>query len=579
MAGSAGSGSVPGFPPHVGEEIVRAVGVWSFLAVFPPASRMPMASRLGSMPSVEDFFASWELFGYPLGGKMDVVFKPVEGFNQVVIGSRRDWPYKTFVGVPMDKFAVCAAHLGLWTVVGYEPDESEVWRYSSYEAALEAMGFQADESVAVAELEEVPVQVRAVDGWCYTDLPGLEVSPGYPWPTVAALEKAGVSREDIEVSVERVAAGVLHVVPGPVERVAVSVVDVVGGSVGGTSTYNQLDEVADFTVCKCRVHAAPMLEVGGSVVGCGVKQVGKHPAIAAAASGVHRYCHASEQTREADRAFLEVTRAEPQILAPSRREMVLPEFASTSSVDVKEFGRGYCHLRPVHPRLRWRSARVLGPNPLCADVLQVWKWVAMKEFKHLALVRVAPGWYHVEDQKGAKGTAPDAGLKLLEALQAIVLEEPEARIGVDFPPGLQLALAEFKTHLRVAGFEGSLSKQQESDFALAFTPAASLGSDDKVRKRVLEAAGDSYLTLVVAHRALERGKTVQWFQEERSRITNNKTLTQICWESPVGKCVSWPAGSRETATPAKSFEGLIGCVGQLVVTAGLAAFLEAMGCA
>jgi len=185
----------------------------------------------------------------------------------------------------------------------------------------------------------------------------------------------------------------------------------VGGDTAGKSGG------VDFTACRCKVHAPPL--AGGHGDGCGVRPVGRHPVLKAAAERRHVFCHAEESVRRADWRFERLVSQVPPVPAYRSVEKLpgVGLLASGSPAAVEDFGRGFCYLAPVRADIRWRVARVLGPNPRVEDVLPVWSWTLRKDFKEMEVVEVGSGLVHVRQKPGAKGIFGQAGEELYRQLE------------------------------------------------------------------------------------------------------------------------------------------------------------------
>ncbi|AAF13604.1 polyprotein [Cryphonectria hypovirus 3] len=194
----------------------------------------------------------------------------------------------------------------------------------------------------------------------------------------------------------------------------------------------QLKLSPDFTVCRCQVHIRPASYCLTDLKGCALKQVGNHPIIQAAAKKQNTFCHASEDVRRLDRTFVElVCNSFPNQPAFSVFEgnPLANRLASSHSADVKDFGMGYCALSVLRPKLRWRSARVLGPDCLLGDFDKVFNWAGLKQFKAMTFVEVYRGFYHLVTVPGAKGVDLEAGENLKNEISKILEKNPDARVG------------------------------------------------------------------------------------------------------------------------------------------------------
>nr|AAF87739.1 papain-like cis-acting proteinase [Cryphonectria hypovirus 3] len=194
----------------------------------------------------------------------------------------------------------------------------------------------------------------------------------------------------------------------------------------------QLKLSPDFTVCRCQVHIRPASYCLTDLKGCALKQVGNHPVIQAAAKKQNTFCHVSEDVRRLDRNFVElVCNSFPNQPAFSVFEgnPLANRLASSHSADVKDFGMGYCALSVLRPTLRWRSARVLGPDCLLGDFDKVFNWAGLKQFKAMTFVEVYRGFYHLVTVPGAKGVDLEAGENLKNEISKILEKNPDARVG------------------------------------------------------------------------------------------------------------------------------------------------------
>lgn len=391
------------------EAVENALGEWSFLAAFPFGFRERLSNSLGTSPTLARYYQVWELCGSD-SMLAHMRYTRVDGTNACVVASEAGWPKGADVdGTLLELFL--GEHEGV--ILGFDGI------HESYD-------------------------YRGIEGWCYKSLSTGDVGAcEKPWPTVRELKSLGVQVGELEQVAERVSSGVLHVPAGQSSEVlaagaggqsAVGVQDddVVGGrDVGGTTVLAQLKREVDFTECFCRVHAAPRVDIGGQSLGCCAKKVGTAGVISAAAEGRYRMCHAEPGVRQLDRQFLELVE-EVELARQRGLPPVLPDvsgFRSSSPTTSADFGRGYCYLDPVDPYLRWRVARLLGPNPLCSDVLLVWRLSLAIEFKPKVILRVADGWYHVAPDKSFKGKSAVAGHLLCEELSRVVSEHSDSRVG------------------------------------------------------------------------------------------------------------------------------------------------------
>jgi len=102
---------------------------------------------------------------------------------------------------------------------------------------------------------------------------------------------------------------------------------------------------------------------------------------------------------------------------------------SSLNTDIAAFGNGYCYLSLFHKDTWWRTARLLGPNPLIRLVYRVLLWAGKSSSKQHALVCVGEGLFHVAVDKHVKGVVATAGRSIADDMLGILSECPDAKVG------------------------------------------------------------------------------------------------------------------------------------------------------
>lgn len=405
--------------------VALATEFWSTFEYVAPQHRSYVASRLGSAFTAGELSAVVAMFGPRKLGTCRAAASWDSELGVLLFPESGDVANRT-VKELLDLAARAPETpiaLGSFSFVEEEPEAME------------------DDEPPVVGRGSVEVQEEIVQpGWCSKLLgSGLSESVG-PWPTVGALLGAGYPRDLLASRLVEVSDGHYHVVPEGCAGSGVGLTQMELGAVVGADrthfqpVFAQARGTLDPTVCSCKVHVAPRAALDGKLVGCCVKRAGWAGPIRAAAEGRHKFCAVDESVRWADWGFEQVVAAGPGSagIATTLQESVR-QYASVNSAVIEEFGRGYCYLGPVFPSIRWRSARVLGPNPLCVDIVRLYSHVIMGQMAMWKIEQVAPGWYHLTRDKSVKGVQGRAGEQLIVSLQAIVDQDPRARIGASVP--------------------------------------------------------------------------------------------------------------------------------------------------
>lgn len=154
---------------------------------------------------------------------------------------------------------------------------------------------------------------------------------------------------------------------------------------------------------------------------------GTHPAFALAGTGVN-VCCAEKKTLGIDREFLGLCSSFWVPGSQFRAKALLRDvrkYATGTVTNLASFGVGYCYLQLIRPEFRFRVARILGPLPLLADFLMVYRLAGVCSSRS-ELVFVGQGLLHVK-------TAVDVveGKDVWKELHGLLEMDENVRIGVE----------------------------------------------------------------------------------------------------------------------------------------------------
>lgn len=134
-----------------------------------------------------------------------------------------------------------------------------------------------------------------------------------------------------------------------------------------------------------------------------------------------------------------------------------------------------------------------------------------------------------------------------------------------------------KALVRIAGKpEARLAPER---LALLSKSAALLSSEQKREMKMLEGLGDAALTLAVAEKCVREKRTPQEYQNARSAVTANATLSKVYVASGLDKYVMFASGVSpgQGNVGAYALEALLGTFQQVFGCSGVYAACETLG--
>ena len=263
---------------------------------------------------------------------------------------------------------------------------------------------------------------------------------------------------------------------------------------------------------------------------------------------------------------------QPQVVADDLEQIV---------VDNRE---GFCYLSMLKESFRAAYAASLGAWPIVADLLEVpLSHVDLPSFTALRVDVSGKGWHiGANGQYTLREVFQSAAFEVCnpiakaDSLYAVLKKAKVLSLtGCYFMcVGGSSQLSEWL--IEAIGEDGDIPLE---DYVLIQSSAALLREDRKRRLRSLEALGDSAITLVLAQDNYARGESVQRFQDLRSRVTNNKVLSETFVSRIPAGFVSFAGGVDPNAgvTGAKALEAIFGAIWLKSGVSGVSKFLRFLG--